>query len=155
HQVAFIGTIGVGKSTAICKLAGLIKPGESKLDREIVLETGAGGITLCEVHIVQGPEYGLRIEPRNEQAIREDVEKFAEYLLRLSHPDARGRNEDGDVLSISKEVERAIRNLADLATKRKVEGGRRVIIDPAKELAARHSRADELTIQILTRMDLL
>ena len=38
HQVAFIGTIGVGKSTGICKLAGLTKPGESKLDREIVLD---------------------------------------------------------------------------------------------------------------------
>jgi transcriptional regulator with XRE-family HTH domain len=158
HQVAFIGTIGVGKSTAICKLAGLTKPGESKLNREIVLETGAGGITLCEVHIVQGPEYGLRIEPRNEEAIRADVADFAEYLIRAARPDsqpAKKGDEDCGVLGISMEVVRTIRNMADLAPKFKKEDGRRVTIDPAKELAAQHSRVDDLTIQILTRMNLL
>jgi transcriptional regulator with XRE-family HTH domain len=158
HQVAFIGTIGVGKSTGICKLAGLTKPGESKLDREIVLETGAGGITLCEVHIVQGPEYGLRIEPRNEDAIRADVADFAEYLNRVARPDtqqAKGSDEDWNELGISKEVVRAIRNMAGLVSKSKKEDGRRVSTDPAKELAAQHSRDDDLTIQILTRMNLL
>jgi transcriptional regulator with XRE-family HTH domain len=159
HQVAFIGTIGVGKSTGICKLAGLTKPGESKLDREIVLETGAGGITLCEVHIVQGPEYGLRIEPRTEAAIREDVADFAEYLIRVVRPDsqpAKPGDENWNELGISGEVVRAIRNMAGLARKKiKKEDGRRVTIDPAEELAAQHSQADDLTIQILTRMNLL
>ena len=46
HQIACIGSIGVGKSTAICKLTGLLKPDKDKLDRQIVLETGAGGIAL-------------------------------------------------------------------------------------------------------------
>ena len=70
-----------------------------------------------------------------------------------TQPAKRG-DEDWDVLGISKEVVRAIRNMADLATKVKKEDGRRVTIDPAKELAAQHSRADDLTIQILTRMNL-
>src|SRR5262249_36311747 len=107
--------------------------------------------------IVQGPDYGLRIEPRVEEAIREDVEDFAESLLRAARPDAQPAkgDEDGDVLGISREVVRAIRNMADLAARRKEEGGRRVTLDPATELADKHSRIDDLTIQILTRMNLL
>lgn len=157
HRIAFIGCIGVGKSTGICKLANLLKPGEDKLDREIVLETGAGGITLCEVHITQGPGYGLRIEPRTRDAIEKDVEDLAEYLFKATRPDAAARpadEEEGDVLGISKEVVRAIRNMADLTEKRTNEGGRRVRVDPARELAAQYNTATELAIQILSRMAL-
>ena len=159
HQVAFIGGIGVGKSTAICKLASLLKTAEEKLDRQIVLETGAGGITLCEVHITQGPKYGIRIVPRSEDSIRKDVEDFADYLFRVTRPEsttaASTDAEDGDPLGISKEVVRAIRNMALLTEKRKEENGRRVRIDPAKELAEKYETSQELAIQILTRMDLL
>src|SRR5262245_24230853 len=157
HQIAFIGCIGVGKSTAICKLDGLLKPGENKLDKEIVLETGAGGITLCEVQITQGPRHGLRIEPRTEDSIRKDVEEFAEYLTKATRTET-GSNkptteEEGDGLGISKEVVRAIRNMADLTERRKEEGGRRIRVDPAKELAVQYPKPTELAIQILTRMD--
>jgi transcriptional regulator with XRE-family HTH domain len=158
HQIAVIGSIGVGKSTGICKLTGLLKPGEDRLDREIVLETGAGGITLCEVHISHGPKYGLLIVPRTEDSIRKDVEDFCEYLIKTIRPDAVSKQvngEDGDLLGISKEVVRAIRNMAGLAEKRKEEGGKRVRIDPAKELAHQFPKTQELAIQILTRMDLL
>lgn len=159
HQVAFIGGIGVGKSTAICKLVSLLKTVEDKLDRQIVLETGAGGITLCEVHITQGPKYGIRIVPRSEDSIRKDVEDFADYLFRVARPecatDKAADAEDGDPLGISKEVVRAIRNMAGLTEKRKEENGRRIRIDPAKDLAQQYENAQELSIQILTRMDLL
>jgi len=159
HQVAFIGGIGVGKSTAICKLANLLKVSEEKLDRQIVLETGAGGITLCEVHVTQGPRFGIRIDPRSEHSIRKDVEDFADYLFRLSRPDTApgggSDDEDGDPLGISKEVVRAIRNMSGLTEKRKVEDGRRVRIDPAKDLAQTFESSQELAIEILTRMDLL
>jgi transcriptional regulator with XRE-family HTH domain len=159
HQIACIGSIGVGKSTAICKLTGLLKPGEEKLDKQIVLETGAGGITLCEVHISQGPRYGLRIVPRTEDSIRRDVEDFCDYLFSIARPDAsgatKGDEEDGDPLGISKEVVRAIRNMAGLTEKRREVDGKRVRIDPAKELAQQYSSAQELCIHILTRMDLL
>ena len=158
HQIAFIGCIGVGKSTAICKLSNLLKTGENKLDREIVLETGAGGITLCEVHISQGPRHGLRIEPRTRDSIEKDVEDFAEYLFKATRsnpgPAHQGSEEDGDVLGISKEVVRAIRNMTGLTEKRKEEGSRKIRVDPAKELAAQHSSPTELAILILSRMAL-
>lgn len=164
HQIAFIGSIGVGKSTAICKLAGLLKPGEKKLDDQIVLETGAGGITLCEVHLSKGPKHGIRIVPRTDDSIRKDVEDFCDYLIKVTQPEAsvEGANEDdddndeGDPLGISKEVARAIRNMAGLGeTRRKQEDGRRVRIDPAKDLAKQYPTKQELAIQVLTRMNLL
>ncbi len=159
HQIAFIGSIGVGKSTAICKLAGLLKPDESRLEREIVLDTGAGGTTICQVHINQGPQYGLRIEPRSDASIRRDVEDFAEYLLYLTRgpspvPKADGAQDDSP--GISKEVERAIRNLSGLVEKKhKDETGKIIRHDPARELATEFAQIDELTIEILTRMDLV
>ncbi|CAN5565887.1 hypothetical protein BH10CYA1_BH10CYA1_59940 [soil metagenome] len=159
HQIAFIGSIGVGKSTGICKLTALVKPGEDKLDRQIVLETGAGGITLCEVHIFHGPKYGILITPRSEDSIRRDVEDFAEYLIKTTCPDDNTArplsNEDNDLLGISKEVVRAIRNMSKLTEQRKEEGGKKVRFDPAKELARQFPNTQELAIQILTRMDLL
>jgi transcriptional regulator with XRE-family HTH domain len=160
HYIAYIGSIGVGKSTAICKQTGLLKPGEEKLDRQIVLETGAGGITLCEVHLSQGPRYGIRIVPRTEDSIRQDVEDFCEYLMASTKaaapsPTQSDDDEDGDPLGISKEVVRAIRNMSDLTEKRKEKKGKRIRIDPAKELAKQFNSAQELCIHVLTKMDLL
>lgn len=159
HQIAFIGSIGVGKSTGICKLTGLLKPDEERLDRQIVLETGAGGITICEVRISQGSKYGLRIVPRKQESIRVDVEDFSEYLIKTVHADGTSakplNDEDGDSLGISKEVVRAIRNMSELTEKRQEEGGKTIRIDPAKELARQFPNKDQLAIQILTRMTLL
>ena len=159
HQIAIIGSIGVGKSTAICKLVGLLKPGETRLEREIVLDTGAGGTTICQVHVSRGPQYGLRIEPRSESNIRKDVEDFAEYLLYLARGAAvAARSEGGEDESpgISKEVERAIRNMSGLVEKKhKGEAGKWVRTDPAREVASKHTKTDDLAIEILTRMDLI
>ena len=80
HQIAFIGSIGIGKSTAICRLTGLEVPGQDGGPPVPVLEAGAGGITICEVHLRTGPDYGLLIEPRSEDEIRADVTDFAEHL---------------------------------------------------------------------------
>jgi transcriptional regulator with XRE-family HTH domain len=161
QQIAAIGGIGVGKSTALAKMIGLVVAGVEKLDKQIVLETGGGGITLCEVHIVQGPRFGVRIVPRSEDSIRRDVEDFAEYLINATRPegnDAAAEDEDGDPLSLTKEVVRAIRNMSGLLEKKekkKDDSGKRSRIDPAKVLAAEYPNAQELAIHILTEMKLL
>ena len=67
--------------------------------------------------------------------------------------DAPEDDEEDDPLGISKEVVRAIRNMAKLTEQSK--NGRRVRTDPAKELAQQLAHAQELCIEILTRMDLL
>ncbi len=69
YQVAFIGRIGVGKSTAICRMTGLEVPSTDALPPTPVLEAGGGGVTICEVHLRHGPEYGLIVEPRAEDEV--------------------------------------------------------------------------------------
>ena len=51
HNIAFIGDMGVGKSTAISFMFDLLVPAKAD-ERSInrpVLETGGGGTTICEV----------------------------------------------------------------------------------------------------------
>ena len=132
HQVAFIGSIGIGKSTAICRLAGLEVAIPDSPQPAPVLEAGAGGITICEVHLRSGPGYGLLIEPRSDDEIRADVTDFAEFV-RGSDSSSTTIEGDGEDQGISKEVERAIRNLAGLKIRReKGEDGKTVRRDEAK-----------------------
>ena len=165
HQIAFIGSIGIGKSTAICRATGLETAG-SQGRPEPVLETGAGGITLCDVHLGVGPGFGIIVEPRSDVDIRRDVEDFAEQLLRAQAPTAAAES-DETRQTVPRELERAIKNMAGLQPSRtKDASGKRVVIDRAAELASRFAvdpGADEvaklnarreLVVEILTRMDL-
>lgn len=107
HQVAFIGSIGIGKSTAICRLAGLEVAATDGPHPAPILEAGAGGITICEVHFRRGPSFGLIIEPSGDEETRADVTDFAEYVRGTDAAAAEGEGEE-ESQDISKEVERAI-----------------------------------------------
>ena len=155
HQVAFIGSIGIGKSTAICRLAGLEVEVPDSPNPAPVLEAGAGGITICEVHLRRGPGYGLMIEPRSDNEIRADVTDFAEYILGSDASPAEIDSGDDESQGISKEVERAIRNLAGLKIKReKRPDGKASRRDEAKELAKSYPATRDLVVEILARMEL-
>lgn len=154
HSVAFIGAIGIGKSTAICKATGLEIHGP-KGQLTPVLETGAGGITLCEVTLRVGPDYGVIVVPRTTEEIRVDVADFAELLLARSGDNGLAGDGDEGKRAVPRELERAIRNLSGLRpTRLKGVDGRPVRQDPAKDLAAQIGSARELTVEILSRMDL-
>lgn len=155
HQIAFIGSIGIGKSTAICQLANLTIPNPNG-NFDAVLEVGAGGITVCEVHLLTGAEYELRIESRTDEEIRADIRDFADYLLRstnikqvIDKDDA-----DNDFQGISKEIERALRNMSGLKIRREKTDGKTVRTDEAKELTQQFTEERELTIEIMARMQL-
>lgn len=156
HQIAFIGSIGIGKSTAICRMAGLEVALSDFAQPVPVLEAGAGGITICEVHLRTGPGYGLLIEPRRDEEVRADTTDFAEYVLGsesgVTHTDP---SEDADAQGISKEIERAIRNLSGLRIRReKGPDGKQLRRDEAKELAKAYPTVRELVVEILARMEL-
>jgi transcriptional regulator with XRE-family HTH domain len=163
HQVAFIGSIGTGKSTAICRATGLETPGPNGRPRP-VLEVGAGGVTFCEVHLSSGPEYGIVIEPLSNEAIREVVTDFAEQVFRLAS-DASGDAAAAETRqSVPREIDRAIRNMAGLAPQRpkgsdgkplKGADGKPVKLDPAGELARTVPSSRELVVEVLSRMNLL
>ncbi|EXI86906.1 MAG: transcriptional regulator, y4mF family [Candidatus Accumulibacter regalis] len=154
HQVAFIGSIGVGKSTAICKMTGLEVPKEDGAMTP-VLEVGGGGITVCEVHLRTGPQFGLIVEPKGDDELRQDVLDLADSILK----GAQSPDEDGpsgqESQGISKEVARALRNMAGLAVQRpKGLDGKRTTVDPAKQLAQQFPTQREFVVEVLSRMDL-
>lgn len=154
HQIAFIGSIGVGKSTAICRMTGL----ETQRDDGTivpVLEVGGGGITVCEVHLRTGPEYGLIVEPRSDDDIRQDVADLTDHVLRGSTPVDDDGTDGTESQGISKEVARALRNMAGLAVQRsKGPDGKRVTVDPAKALAEKFPAQREFMVEVLSRMEL-
>lgn len=154
HQVAFIGSIGVGKSTAICKMTGLEVQKEDGTMTP-VLEVGGGGITVCEVHLRTGPEFGLILEPRSDDDLRQDVMDLADSILKgAPAPDDDGPNGQ-ESQGISKEVSRALRNMAGLAIQRpKGPDGKRTTIDPAKQLALEFPTQREFVVEVLSRMEL-
>lgn len=156
HQVAFIGSIGIGKSTAICRLAKLEIPAQDGGPAVPVLEAGAGGITVCEVHLQSGPNYGLRIEPRSDEEIRADVTDFAEHILKESVTNAEDNaGEEVDSQGISKEIERALRNMSGLKVRREKDtSGKTIRHDEAKELGKKLSSVRELVVEVLAKMEL-
>ncbi|MER2514386.1 MAG: helix-turn-helix transcriptional regulator [Nitrosomonas ureae] len=155
HQIAFIGSIGIGKSTAICQLANLTMLNPNG-NFDAVLEVGAGGITVCEVHLLTGAEYEIRIEPCTDEEIRANVRDFANHLLSaIDIKSADKIDEDNDSQGISKEIERALRNMSGLTISRKKESdGKTTRTDKAKELAQQFADERDLTIEIMARMKL-
>ena len=159
HSIALVGDIGVGKSTAICRVAGLeVADGNAPLPTP-VLEVGGGGVTICEVHIAQGPEFGLLIEPVNDVELRREVTEFATLLK--TPPRATQDQDDGggQVIGTSKEVDRAIRNMSGLTKTLRRERGPdgkhlRATEDPAEELSSRSASTSEFVVEILARMHL-
>lgn len=153
HSVAFIGDMGVGKSTAISFVFDLLVPpsvAEKAINRP-VLETGAGGTTICEVHIKGGPEFGISLLPMTDAEVREIVSDFcaSKWVVHGSEP-----RETGESVGISREAERAIRNMSGLTRKRETVDGKTVYHDPVIELAKSSSSEDEFRTRVLSLMNL-
>ena len=156
YSIASVGSIGVGKTTKIGKVADLEVVLEPGGEPQPVLEVGAGGITICEIHIKQGPAWGLLVEPRSVEEVKADVEELCDFLRQKAAPAGDGGEQsEGESLAISKEVVRAIRNMAGLTDKKTKEpDGRTIRIDPAKELAQSINDPKDLVVQVLARMEL-
>jgi transcriptional regulator with XRE-family HTH domain len=149
HSIAFIGDMGVGKSTAICFLFDLLVP-PSLADKQInrpILETGAGGTTICEVHVKRGPEFGISIVPMTENEQRQFVADFcaAKWML-INAADQRDTTES---VGVSREIERAIRNMSGLGRRRETKNGKVVYHDPATELARSCANEEEFRTRLL------
>lgn len=153
HQIALVGAIGIGKSTAICRATALEVEGPQGRPLP-VLETGGGGVTLCEVHLRRGLEYGLTIEPRSHDDIRIDVTDFVEQLRR-AQGDGGSTQEDDSLRAVPREIERAIRNMAGLTPKRsKGPDGKTTRSDPALDLLAATASNREIVVEVLALMAL-
>ena len=155
YSIAFVGDIGIGKTTALCRISDLEVRKEAVAIPTPVLDCGGGGVTVCEVHLARGPDYGIIVEPRDVNEIDREVLEFSKYLL-PSHEGYPDNELDGqDFSGTSREIERAIRNMSGLVQERRRKpDGTRERLDRARELASESADPKDLAAKILTRMKL-
>ncbi|MHC5770313.1 MAG: hypothetical protein ACYTXI_32830 [Nostoc sp.] len=153
YKIVFIGTIGQGKTTAICHLFNLIsdfkvsKTINSKIKDVIetkeLLSTGAGKTTICEVIIKAAEKTYIEIEPYTVDEIENLIFEFCDSIANKDNPQSEQK------IIISQEIERAIRNITELkiTSKTVYDGDKKNIlrIDQAKELL------DELGVEVLKK----
>ena len=153
HNIAFIGDMGVGKSTAISFIFDLLVPPSSteKNINKPVLEIGAGGTTICEVHIKSGPEFGISLLPMSDSEMQDLVSDFCAAAWATHKQEQR---ETGETASVSIEAERAIRNMSGLTRKKETVDGKTVYHDPVAEIAKSIDIEDEFRTRVLGLMNL-
>jgi len=142
HGIAFIGEIGVGKTTALSFVTNLLVPDGEK--RTSVFPTGSGRMTVCEVAIKIAPTYGIAVDSMKEDDIRMLVSDLVNGI-------ATGKG------GLPSELDRVIRNMADVrrvtVRSRKV-GEKPTTIDHLKELIERTSDVDAVIAEVVARMKL-
>ena len=154
HNCAFVGKIGVGKTTVLCRIAGLEV---LKADRlEPVLAIGSGRTTVCEVRIQQGSGLGLHVEPMDADAFHREVLEFANVLTSPPGEENPEQEEGGqDAQGTSEEIVRVIRNMSGLPVGvRRLPDGKRELVDQAKQLAEEFTDPITLAGEILSRIQL-
>jgi hypothetical protein len=145
HPLIFIGDIGVGKTTGISQLFNLIIGKQKPLQERIILTTGAGGTTICEVSIISEVNYSLKTEPLSIDKVQSLVQ---DWTLKFF-------SDNNNNIGVSKEVDRAIRNMADLALlkPKKIDGKLIKSQDPAEILAQECDNSEDMTEKIWQRMN--
>jgi transcriptional regulator with XRE-family HTH domain len=140
HAMAWIGTVGIGKTTALSLLTNLVIPGKNGIPQPVFPASG-GRTTTSEVVIRIAPAYGIAVEPRSEDETRMLVAE----MVRAAFEGKGG---------ISTELDRAIRNMADLK-KRKNPDDIRNQIDPIADMIATATGGqDDVVEEIVNRMRL-
>jgi transcriptional regulator with XRE-family HTH domain len=113
HSIAYVGSIGVGKTAAICHLTGLLIPKAKKFTSKNALPVAAGRTTVCEVGIKVGEKLGVRIKPQTPEEIDKLVEDLSVQWVseNQEHPDSEKADLSGIV---PQEIKRLLLNMAGL-----------------------------------------
>jgi transcriptional regulator with XRE-family HTH domain len=151
HKLVWIGEIGVGKTTGACVQAGLITDPRASNDlKGVMLDTGGGRTTLCDVTVERGPRYALHVIPLSDEEVYRLAAEFCRGLLES------GDKRDGSVTADFKpaeEVERALRSMANLRRPPRRKG-ESTPLDPAVELAKSYPDAEEFRAEVSSRLTL-
>ncbi|NTF49101.1 helix-turn-helix domain-containing protein [Rhizobium rhizogenes] len=140
HALAWIGVVGIGKTTALSHLTNLILRGPDGRPRPIFPASG-GRTTTSEVVVRPGPAFGVAVEPKTEDEIRILVSEIVDAAV-----DGKG--------GVSTEIDRAIRNMADLPKSRDPNDPK-ILIDPIKDLTGEKPESREDVVHsIILRMKL-
>lgn len=137
HSLAWIGTVGIGKTTALSHLTNLVLHDATGRLRPIFPASG-GRTTTSEVVVRAAPAFGVAVEPRDEDDIRILVAELVDAVA-----DGKG--------GISTELDRAIRNMADIP-KRKDPSDPKALLDPVRDLLETAPSREDVVHTIVTRM---
>ena len=152
HKVAYIGDIGVGKTTALCRQAGLATDLDSASSlKGMMLDTGGGRTTLCEVCVQQGNGFAIDVEALPD----EEVYRLVAELGRSIHVKDGGDGSARPKVDYRppEEIERALRNMAGL-TRTTRKKGEPVPVDPIAKIGAETPSLEEFKAEVAARLTL-
>lgn len=142
HTVAWVGDIGVGKTTALSYAVGLLV-GDGRSARKPAFPVGSGRTTVCETAIRVATTFGVLVDPRDD----EEVVRLTRDLVASLTPDAAGRG-------VSAEEGRVLRSMADMQTTNTMLDDEPVTVDPIADLLATGLSVDEVADQMVAQMKL-
>jgi len=150
-RAAFIGKIGAGKTSAICRAVGLQTLSK---DNEIIdlLKTGAGRVTVCEVRIEYEAKFCIKVAPLPPDDVRRVVRHFAEFIWAKANKHVSDEDEGGNLLS--EELTRCIRNMLGLNIEKRKDADKWRSTDKALELCRNCSSVDEVDELMFNCLDL-
>ena len=139
HRIVYVGEIGVGKTTAACRQAGLVTNPSAPADlKGMMLDTGGGRTTLCDVYVRGGDRFCWRLRPFQMKKYIALSKNFAGRLVGKRERDLSFNSGD---FKLPEEVERALRNMAGLLRPVRRKAGTPEP-DPAAELASAQEVSD-------------
>ena len=139
HRIVYVGEIGVGKTTAACRQAGLVTNPSAPADlKGMMLDTGGGRTTLCDVYVRGGDRFSLEVEALPDEEVYRLVEEFCRSVVGKRERDLSLNSGD---FKLPEEVERALRNMAGLLRPVRRKAGTPEP-DPAAELASAQEVSD-------------
>ncbi len=150
HAIAWMGDLGVGKTTALCLVTDLRFTSPDGRPR-YVFPTGSGRTTVCEVAVRVAPAFGISVELETEKQVRERVSDLVSEMVRPS------------AASVPSEIDRVIRGMSGLARiKLPSQDGKAGFRDPLRDLVLSTAGAkdpsdtdiDSATDAVLARMEL-
>ena len=152
HEVVYVGEIGVGKTTAACRQAGLVVDAVTAADlKGMMLDTGGGRTTLCDVRVQTGERFALAVEPVND----EEIYRLVSEICRSVFEKGSGGSMSGAAdFKPAEEVERALRNMAGLLRPPRARKGVATVPDPAAELAKNFDDLAAFTAEFAARLSL-
>jgi transcriptional regulator with XRE-family HTH domain len=151
HEVVYVGEIGVGKTTAACRQAGLVLDEATASDlKGMLLDTGGGRTTLCDVRVETGERFALTVEPVSD----EEIYKLVGEICRAVREKQSGESAPAShEFKPPDEVERALRNMAGLPRPR-ARKGVAAVPDPAIALSSQFDSLADFAAEFAAKLSL-
>ena len=152
HKIAYIGDIGVGKTTALCRQANLtIEQGSASTLRGMMLDTGGGRTTLCDVYVQRGNGFAIDVEALPDEEVYRLVSELCRSIQVKDEDD--GSVKPHVDYRPPEELERALRNMAGL-TRPTRKKGEPLPVDPMAKVGAETPSFEEFKAEIASRLTL-